>query len=935
MRIHRLKLSNVKGVADREVVFPDHGVVVLEGPNEVGKTTLLEALDVLLEEKDSSRKRHVLAMRPVGRDVPTVVEAELSTGPYRVRYRKQWFRQPATELHVTTPRLEQLTGVAAHERMAAILAETTDQPLWRALRLMQAAPLTQVELTGCTALAAALDAAAESLLTDDALPGEDAPEGGACPEGLLEAVAAEVARYYTPGRGQPTGDYRDAIEAVAAATEAERCATQAVADVAADVERHEDLADAARRAAAALDAAQRDRAELQERWAEAAAQTEARDAAARDLETARRELERAAERHAARVEAVAALAARQGEVEAHRRAVAELAAPLAPDEATLADLAASREALAAAAARASLTLRTAELADRVRRGRAEAQALADRVARAELADDERRTLAADLSGAAIDEETVRRVERAATALDLARSQQEADSAHLTVELLADGAPVLVDGVPLGLAPGRSHELTLDRAAQIELPGALRLHFRPESGAAERGALVAAARQELAAALTAAGAADQQEARDRRDRCLALRARLDRATDRVADVLAGSSLEQLRDDLAGVSARLQRDEEALAAVAQHPRAQAANAGEDPNAPAVGEDPNGPASRDDANVPTAGDAANAPDLGDLGRRAEEAAGRLAEVAAREDSLRAAVQKARLAHTRAASLLGAADRELEASRARLARLREAEGDAALEALVAAAGERVDLARARLADAERSLGALDVPALTIRRQGAEAAADAAAARVSDLRDERLAVEARLEHSGRQGRYEALEVARGDLDHARRKLASVTRRAEAARLLHDTLQRHRAQTQRRYVTPFADALRRLGRLVYGATLDIEVSEALTIEARILDDQRIGYDALSTGAKEQLAILTRLAVATLVDPRDGVPVVIDDALGYSDPSRLRRMSAAFSLVGSRVQVILLTCTPGRYDGIVGAQTIALREPPGDAVRAAG
>ena len=47
--------------------------------------------------------------------------------------------------------------------MAAILAETTDQPLWRALRLMQAAPLTQVELTGCTALAAALDAAAESL----------------------------------------------------------------------------------------------------------------------------------------------------------------------------------------------------------------------------------------------------------------------------------------------------------------------------------------------------------------------------------------------------------------------------------------------------------------------------------------------------------------------------------------------------------------------------------------------------------------------------------------------------------------------------------------------------------------------------------------------------------------------------------------------------
>ena len=61
MRIHRLRLSNVKGVTDREVAFPDHGVIVLEGPNEIGKTTMIEALDVLLEEKDSSRKRHVLA----------------------------------------------------------------------------------------------------------------------------------------------------------------------------------------------------------------------------------------------------------------------------------------------------------------------------------------------------------------------------------------------------------------------------------------------------------------------------------------------------------------------------------------------------------------------------------------------------------------------------------------------------------------------------------------------------------------------------------------------------------------------------------------------------------------------------------------------------------------------------------------------------------
>ena len=67
MRVHRMTLSHIKGVADRRIDFPDEGIVVVEGQNEAGKTTMIEALDLLLDEKDSSKKRHVLAMRPVGR----------------------------------------------------------------------------------------------------------------------------------------------------------------------------------------------------------------------------------------------------------------------------------------------------------------------------------------------------------------------------------------------------------------------------------------------------------------------------------------------------------------------------------------------------------------------------------------------------------------------------------------------------------------------------------------------------------------------------------------------------------------------------------------------------------------------------------------------------------------------------------------------------
>jgi predicted ATP-binding protein involved in virulence len=34
MRLHRLVLTNYRGVAQREIDFPDHGVVVVSGPNE-------------------------------------------------------------------------------------------------------------------------------------------------------------------------------------------------------------------------------------------------------------------------------------------------------------------------------------------------------------------------------------------------------------------------------------------------------------------------------------------------------------------------------------------------------------------------------------------------------------------------------------------------------------------------------------------------------------------------------------------------------------------------------------------------------------------------------------------------------------------------------------------------------------------------------------
>ena len=134
-------LRNYRGVADCEVEFPAQGVTIVEGPNEVGKTSIPEGLDLVLEKMDSSRHRHVRSVKPVGRDVGPEVEIEMSTGQYRFVYRKRWLRRSETVLNILTPQRDQLTGRPAHKRAEEILDETLDRDLWRALRVEQGTEL--------------------------------------------------------------------------------------------------------------------------------------------------------------------------------------------------------------------------------------------------------------------------------------------------------------------------------------------------------------------------------------------------------------------------------------------------------------------------------------------------------------------------------------------------------------------------------------------------------------------------------------------------------------------------------------------------------------------------------------------------------------------------------------------------------------------------
>jgi len=140
---------------------------------------------------------------------------------------------------------------------------------------------------------------------------------------------------------------------------------------------------------------------------------------------------------------------------------------------------------------------------------------------------------------------------------------------------------------------------------------------------------------------------------------------------------------------------------------------------------------------------------------------------------------------------------------------------------------------------------------------------------------------------------------------------------------LYDVFMRHRAEARKAYLQPFKEKLEALGRIVFGSSFELVLSQDLMVEKRTLDGVTVPYDSLSTGAKEQIGVLSRLACAALVSADGGVPLILDDALGWSDPGRLEKLGAAFNVGARDCQVIVLTCMPDRYRSIGSATVVRL------------
>ncbi|MGZ6780175.1 MAG: AAA family ATPase, partial [Mycobacterium sp.] len=499
MKLHRLVLTNYRGITHREIEFPDHGVVVVCGANEIGKSSMIEALDLLLDAKDRSTKKEIKQVKPTHADVGAEITAEISTGPYRFVYRKRFHKKAETALTVLAPRREQLTGDEAHDRVRAILEETVDVALWEAQRVLQSTSTAAVDLSGCDALSRALDVAA----------GEAVALSGAEPL-LIDRIDAEYLRYFTP-TGRPTGEWaavtkrmRDADDDVA------RCAA-AVAEVDDAVRSHATLT-------AELERLADERAEAANRLL--AARTAADEVAALIEQLKQAEVVAAAAEATVEASVSALTERRRLQSDVTERTVAvgalETAAAQAHDEELTAREVQQAAEAAAESARAAVQT-SQDRVDAARRAverfadRDEAERLAGRLVKVDAALREVARVESELATIAVTDASMRDIEAAAAAVDRAAAQAEWASAHIEAVAVAD-VELRIGGEPVALEAGRTWSANATTTTDIDVPGVLTVRVMPGAPASDTQAELQAAQHVLTTALAAAKAGGVVEAR---------------------------------------------------------------------------------------------------------------------------------------------------------------------------------------------------------------------------------------------------------------------------------------------------------------------------------------------------------------------------------------------------------------------------------------
>jgi uncharacterized protein YhaN len=224
----------------------------------------------------------------------------------------------------------------------------------------------------------------------------------------------------------------------------------------------------------------------------------------------------------------------------------------------------------------------------------------------------------------------------------------------------------------------------------------------------------------------------------------------------------------------------------------------------------------------------------------------------------------------------------------------------EADLQAMVAATPD-VDTAAAELKRAE--------DAVTAARQERAQLGERLAALSSEIRT--------LAGNGIEERRDELA---GELEAAQAAEARYAQQAAALTRLQAALDAERDAARDTYFGPVQEELKPLLSILHrDAALNFD-SESLLPTGLTRDAAEETLEDLSGGTKEQIAILTRLAFARLF-ARQGrhMPIILDDALVYSDDDRIIKMFTALTRVAQDQQILVFSCRQLAFQDLGGAR----------------
>jgi hypothetical protein len=867
MQITRLRVEQLRRFrAPLELTGFTPGLNILAGPNEAGKSTLVRAIRAAFFERHKSSMVDDLRPWDEGSGAAPRVEIDFELGGQPHRLVKSFLGRKRCVLAIGTRQLE---GAEAEDHLAQLFGYAYASKGASKAEYQGIPGLLWVEQGSGQELE--VRHAREHL--HDALHGQGEAAGALAATGgdaLLERLRSDRAELLT-GTGKPTGEHRQAIEAVAR-HQADIAALDAqIAQYCEQVDRLDQL-----RRAHAADAQQQPWDALERDLAQARTLQATLDTSARQLGEDRQRLAELARTRELLGQRLAAFGQQEDDLARRQAALgqAETAVQSADDTATharqQADAAQARAQAAQAQAQAAQqqALRDS-LQQQLEQARTDAAAAAHALQRARTAHAE---LAAQRAqAAALAPLTPRQLQQLRA---LAQAREQAALRHQAVATrlawrLPDGQTLQLDTQPLQ----GDGEWLLTAPALLRLPGGGELRITP--GGQDLADLARAdqqAQHQLQQALAALGLADLAEAEARLAACTAAHGAVQLAEQALA-IVAPQGLDALDTACAQAQARIQAAEAALARL-----------------PAAAQD-----------------AVSATEAAALDKAAQQAL-----AVARETQAKAQAQQAA-----ASSRRDAARAELQAAQARLAAPeRSAQREAAQQQLLQAQAEHQALdARITQTAAQLKASRPDIVAQDIARLARSI--EQLRASHQQRHEQILVLQSALQQAGAQGLEEQRAALDGELQRALRRQHELQRRAAALDLLCERLQARRQATLARLQAPLAQRLQHyLPLLLPGASMQIDeqLAPALLTRQRSTGAAESGaVDALSFGAREQLGLISRFAYADLLQ-QAGRPtlLILDDALVHSDSERLSHMKRVLFDAAQRHQVLLFTCHPALW-----------------------